>query len=403
MANDSIEEFVEDMRHPILDLSQRSPRSKEDAKFSYNLDNIDWISDQLGVPWQLEKDQLWSSTITFIGFEWNLQSKTVGIGKAKKEKYQAAIAAWPQSLMHMLKEVQKLYSKLLHASLVVQEGRAYLTGLKCMLSIYHNAPFKPRTLPRAVPGDLAWWEETLQQPILVRPIPGPVPVVEIQAFSDASLGVGIGICIQDRWRAWKLIGNWKADKRDIGWAEAVGFEFLVQTILEAGASKQTFRVYGDNKEVVEGWANGHSRNHQVNGVFKRVHKLLGSANSTVIARYVASAENPADGPSRGIFPPERLLLPPIEIPGELQDFIVDFNSAEAIGVGEARQGQSKEPREKDRDARALRDIRLARQSEELTVAIWKFDADQVKFNELRIQSQQRLSQFALPEIQCYTA
>ncbi|PSS36941.1 hypothetical protein PHLCEN_2v1217 [Hermanssonia centrifuga] len=87
-----------------------------------------------------------------------------------------------------------------------------------------------------------------------------------------------------------------------------------------------------------------------------------------------------NGPSRGIFPPERLLLPPIEIPGELQDFVVDFNSAEAIGVGEARRGQSKEPREKDRDARALRDIRLARQSEELTVASWKFDADQVQFN-----------------------
>ncbi|PSR72775.1 hypothetical protein PHLCEN_2v11338 [Hermanssonia centrifuga] len=275
MANDSIEEFVEDMRYPILDLSQRSPRSEEDAKFSYNLDDIDWISDQLGVPWQLEKDQLWSSTITFIGFEWNLQSKTVGIGNTKKEKYRAAIAAWRQSRMHMLKEVQKLYGKLLHASLVVQEGRAYLTGLECTLSIYHDAPFKPRTPPRAVPGDLAWWEETLRQPILVRPVPGPVPVVEIQAFSDASSGVGIGICIQDRWRAWKLIGNWKADKRDIGWAEAVGFEFLVQTIVEAGASKRTFRVYGDNKGVVEGWANGRSRNPQVNGVFKRVHKLLG--------------------------------------------------------------------------------------------------------------------------------
>ncbi len=52
---------------------------------------------------------------------------------------------------HTLKDVQKLYGKLLHASLMAQEGRAYLTGLECMLSIFHDAPFKPHTPPRSVP------------------------------------------------------------------------------------------------------------------------------------------------------------------------------------------------------------------------------------------------------------
>jgi hypothetical protein len=43
-------------------------------------------------------------------------------------------------------------------------------------------------------------------------------------------------------------------------------------------------------------------------------------------RYVPSKANPADGPSRGIFPSRGLLLPHIPIPRKLRDFIIDFDA-----------------------------------------------------------------------------
>ena len=75
---------------------------------------------------------------------------------------------------------------------------------------------------------------------------------DIQAFSDASSGFGIAITIGDRWRAWRLIPGWQSldGKRDIGWAEALGFELLIRSIIGFGYVSGHFKVYGDNKGVV---------------------------------------------------------------------------------------------------------------------------------------------------------
>ena len=67
--------------------------------------------------------------------------------------------------------------------------------------------------------DLFWWHEKLSLPLISFPIPGPLPIHDFAAFSDASSGVGIGIVIQDHWFAWDLLQGWKTDERDIGWAE----------------------------------------------------------------------------------------------------------------------------------------------------------------------------------------
>lgn len=57
-------------------------------------------------------------------------------------------------------------------------------------------------------------------------IPGPATVTDSNAFSNASSGVGISIVISSQWRVWHLIPGWNVEDRDIGWAEAVGFELL---------------------------------------------------------------------------------------------------------------------------------------------------------------------------------
>jgi hypothetical protein len=325
MPDGKSEEFDEDASFPICDLSSLSPRSLEDSAFSFCMADIDRLSNELGIPWETSKDIPFGFEVPFIGFLWNLADSTVSIPARKKSKYLEAIASWELSPTHTLEEVQKLYGKLLHSSLIVPMGRAYLTNLEAMLGIFHNSPFKPRTPPHGTAEDLRWWKLILSLPSVSRPIPGPHPLVDPSAFSDASSGIGIAITIGPLWRAWTLIPGWRRDGRDIGWAEAIAFELLVQHIVSSTPRGSHLKVFGDNVGVVEGWWKGHSHNLKVNKVFRCIHSVCASSNCTIHTHYVCSKANPADDPSRGVYPPLSLLLPPSRIPPELLPFIRDFD------------------------------------------------------------------------------
>ena len=328
MPDGRIEEFDDDNTFPILDLSASSPRSPADADYSYAITDIDAFSLPLGIPWEPTKDIPFSSVAPFIGFEWDLASRTVSLLLKKCKKYLAAIASWEENPRHTLREVEGLYGKLLHASSVVAGGRAHLTKLESMLAIYGDSPFLPRTPPKHTSNDLDWWKNVLASPPPPRPIPGPCEVFDLGAFSDASSSTGIGIILGGRWRAWRLIPGWKGNsgERDIGWAEAIGFEFLVRTTIDHLDSPAIFKVFGDNRGIIEGWWKGRSRNWATNLVFRRILQLLDDNHCSVLTRYVPSAANPADGPSRGRYPPRSQLLPPIPIPLELQPFVVNFDA-----------------------------------------------------------------------------
>ncbi len=136
------DEFLEDMSFPLKDLSLRSPRSSEDARFTYCMADIDALSDELRVPWQLEKDYPFAHTFPFNGFQWDLESYVVSIPRAKAEKYIKAIDNWLGQRTHTLRELQKLHGKLWHASLVAISGRAYLTSLEAMFGVFSSSPFK---------------------------------------------------------------------------------------------------------------------------------------------------------------------------------------------------------------------------------------------------------------------
>ena len=327
LPNDHAEEFAEDMSTPLRDLSVHREETR-DVNYAYSMDDVDAISDRLGVPWERSKDVPFSRVVPFIGFDWNLESKTVSLQNKKKEKYLSTVEEWRRKEVHTLEDVQKLYGKLLHTCLIVPEGRAHLTKLEKMQGVFHDTPHKPRRPPRHTDIDLLWWLRTLSKPTLTREIPGAQEVIDVHAFSDASSSVGIGIVIQDKWRAWALKPGWNTDQRDIGWAEAVGMEFLIRSILQRAPPGSRFKIYGDNRGVVEGWWTGRSRNSQINEVFKRIHSLLSVHECHVYTRYVQSASNPADGPSRGIFPDPSKLLPPIDLPPELKPFILSSNHNE---------------------------------------------------------------------------
>ena len=268
-------------------------------------------------------------------------TRTVSIPEGKKAKYRAAISAWKSRRTHTLEEVQRLHGKLMHACHIVPRGRAYLTSLEAFLGIFHDRPHLPRSPPKHTSADLEWWETLFQLPSIERPIPGPLIVADIAAYSDASSKTGIGIVIGHRWRAWRLVPGWESEGRAIGWAEALSFYFLAATILASSHHEPCYRLYGDNRGVVEGWWKGCSKNRPTNDVFRLIHSLCNDTHTRLITQYVRSEHNPADGPSRGIYPPLSLLLPAVATPQQWAPFILDFDAPRSIS--EQRAAQSVHP------------------------------------------------------------
>jgi hypothetical protein len=316
------EHFAEDLAHPIKTIREHVMNG---TVYPYGFEEIDEITNPLGIPWESSKDVPFSDVVPFIGFAWNLARKRVFLPESKKEKYLHAIVEWKQRSRHTLDDVRKLYGKLLYACLITPQGRSYLTNFEKMMGTFQDRPFLPRHPPAHLNEDLAWWERTLTSPSLSREIPGGRSVINVHGYSDASSTIGIGIVLGNKWRAWRLLPNWKSGGRDIGWAEAIGMELLVRTTLKFGTFPG-IQLHGDNTGVVEGWWTGRSRNSETNKVFRRIHELLESHDTILRTKYVNTKYNPADGPSRGILPPANLLLPPISLPDEIRPFVVDFDA-----------------------------------------------------------------------------
>ena len=322
LADVGAEHFTEDCSFPIRPIRNRQ---SQNITFPYGFEEVDEITDPLGIPWETSKDVPFNLVIVFAGLSWDLDQKSVALPEAKREKYTQAILDWHKQPTHTLEDARKLYGKLLYACHVVPRGRAYLTNLEKMMGMFHERPFTPRHSPKHLTEDLTWWQKTFAQPSLSREIPGSRHILDVGGYSDASSTIGIGIVIGNRWRAWCLLPGWNKDGRDIGWAEAVGMELLVRAILQCHQLPGV-KIFGDNNGVIEGWWTGRSRNAETNRVFRRVHKLLEDHDTVLTTRYVNTAHNPADGPSRGIYPPRHLLLPPVKLPDEIKPFIVDCDT-----------------------------------------------------------------------------
>ena len=94
----------------------------------YNFDDIDTLSWELGIPWEIYKDQPFASHTTYICFDWDIETGQVSLGAAKKDKYLRAMKDWCTQPTHSLKEGEALYGKLLHTCLVIPHGTGISRG-----------------------------------------------------------------------------------------------------------------------------------------------------------------------------------------------------------------------------------------------------------------------------------
>jgi hypothetical protein len=340
LENGCHERHVEDYSFELKNMFTGLGKPAEDVGFAYGMGKLNHIFKELGMPWAPHKDQVFASENTFQGMVWSVKHRSVALEEDTRLRYLEACRIWRKSHTHNLAEAQKLAGRLQHATFVIPQGRPYLWALYNFVGVYSalkpdgsiaHSPEKLLTPSTHCRGEVDWWINQLSRPRIGRRLGYPVDVLDIGAFSDASGALGIGVVIGSEWRAWKLDKLWKRDGRDIQWAEAIGFELACRYVFARLPAGRHVRFWCDNISVVDGWRKGRSRNRQVNDVFKRLHAFLDSVGGAAYPRYVASAKNPADGPSRFDFSKlsRSRALPAIPLGPGLDGLIINIDPTSA--------------------------------------------------------------------------
>ncbi|CAE6477081.1 unnamed protein product [Rhizoctonia solani] len=282
------------------------------------------IARPLGWPWKIAKTKNFDYVFEYLGFLWDIPGRSVSIPPKKREKFLAKINAWISSDKVTLKLTQQLIGSLVHCTNLIHEGRAWLAGLiQFSTSFPHTRKlrFITRPKPDYAARDALWWKERLNNECTNR-IAHPPPVYHHHFYMDASTSFGITIIVNNRWAAWRLMQGWKSDHRDIGWAEMSALELTLEAAITCDIHDATLHFHSDNQGVVFAMAAGRSRNTPQNEAIKRIYARASIFGLRIRTSYIASSENPADPPSRGIPTPNMQPMDwPIPVPHHLSDFI----------------------------------------------------------------------------------
>ena len=243
------------------------------------------------------------------------------------------MSPWTYQSAHTLKEAESIIGTLNHVCLVVPEGRSRLVSLFKFRGSFkptHPSEVKHR-LSASTADDMDWWRNRLQDTFVGMKIIRPPKPLGDKVFVDTSTSWGIGLVLNGKWLAWQLKEGWRSENHDIGWAEMVAVELAVRTLVTGQFRNCHIIVRSDNQGVVGALKAGKSRGTQQNLILREIVKLIQNHNLWISTTWIASLDNPAEGPSRGIFPHKDLLSPfRPKIPFHLSSFIhkaVEYHDA----------------------------------------------------------------------------
>lgn len=128
--------------------------------------------------------------------------------------------------------------------------------------------------------------------------------------------------LDGKWLTWEFKEGWRSDGREIGWGEMVAIELAIHTLLAGRISNGHVIIRSDNMGVIGALRSGASRGTQQNAILRKIIWLMQEHNIWVTTEYVNTKVNPADDPSRGVFPPRKNLIPSVPaIPNHLKPYV----------------------------------------------------------------------------------
>ena len=98
------------------------PNPPDDSSPLYTIDDIYTLGDRLGWPWKRSKIRPFNSTFLYLGFLWDLCTKSVSLPDTKRTRYLDRLLPWLNGTPVDQKTAQRLHGTLNHCTLVLPAG-----------------------------------------------------------------------------------------------------------------------------------------------------------------------------------------------------------------------------------------------------------------------------------------
>ena len=233
-----------------------------------------------------------------------------------------------QGLIHSMKAKFKskqrttasVHGSLQHITIVYPHSHHHLPSLSLFESKFPNY-FIIHHIPRACLNNLLWWSH-----VLAKPNPSHtlviLPEIDLDVWVDASSPWGIGILVNNKWAAWKLINGWDSASRDISWAEAIAIKMAVMWLSSNRFQNCAIKIKCDNSSVINSFWKGRSHNFERNQSLIHITALLAASNLMINLCYIPSVLHKANSLSRGVAGANGLcLVPHVPVPEPLCAFL----------------------------------------------------------------------------------
>ena len=291
----------------IIPIRYPSPASPDDLAgkptFEYDLGIITRFLEKLGWQFAPEKVADFSNSVLYLGFFWDFAEKLVSLPENKRSKYHTRVLEWVSKARAKgvtKVDTESLLGTLNHVSKIHTLGRSYLPAAQVFLTQWKSeSRFVTRSPPRRAVSDIVTWSHLLSIPNASRSLQ-PLSDLDPDIWVDASTDWGIGLVCKGRWRAWKLREHWRRERRDIGWAETVALELAILHVDAMGSSGCKVAIRSDNQGSIGQYGKGRGRSAPTNESIRRAALVMMRGGFDIDLHYVRSADNLADGPSRGM-------------------------------------------------------------------------------------------------------
>lgn len=101
----TVQEFAEDCTFKIKVLVDEQLAEQHDREFTYGFSQINQISTDLSISWEVSKDKPFASSNTYIGLDWDLDSQLVVLSEEKVEKYLRSVEEWRGKTLFSTRDV----------------------------------------------------------------------------------------------------------------------------------------------------------------------------------------------------------------------------------------------------------------------------------------------------------